>query len=158
MNDLDKDKQEFDDAIIYFQSIINNNISKYSQNKMGATFIGIKTNIRGTFKLHIYLLFFPFRYSEGVVPYTKNYPNTNIYFKDLCFSVCESFYLWIYEEMKRQNSIVIMSLESNIFKVVTGCGDALISIDKNCNEKKEWMELEYQAWYEKKYSIMFLQY
>ena len=53
------------------------------------------------------------------------------------------------EEMKRQNSIVIMSLESNILKVVPGTGDALINIDINCNEKKEWMDLEYEAWCEK---------
>ena len=43
-----------------------------------------------------------------------------------------------------------MSLESKIFKVVSGFGDALISIDKKCNEKKEWMELSYEEWYEKK--------
>jgi hypothetical protein len=92
-----------------------------------------------------------------VVLYTKSFPNPNIYFKDLCFNVCESFYLWIYEEMKKQNSIVIMTLESNILKVLPGFGDALISIDKNCNEIKEWMDLDFEAWYEKKYSIMFLQ-
>ena len=141
-------KDEFDNAIKYFQSIIHNNISKYSSHKMAATFIGIKTNISGIFKLHIYILFFPFPYSETVVPYSNNFPN--IYFKDLCFNVDESFYLWIYEEMKRQNSIVIMSLEHNILKVVSGNGDLLISIDKNCNEKKEWMDLEYDEWYKKK--------
>jgi hypothetical protein len=43
-----------------------------------------------------------------------------------------------------------MSLESNILKVVNGNSDLIISIDKNCNEKKEWMFLEYQEWYEKK--------
>ena len=148
MEDTKKDKDEFDNAIQYFQSIINNNISNYSQHKMAATFIGIKTNISGTFKLHIYILFFPFPYSEVVVPYCNSFPN--IYFKDLCFDVDKSFYLWIYEEMKRQNSIVIMSLESKILKVVSGNGDILINIDKNCNEKKEWMELEYTEWYDNK--------
>jgi hypothetical protein len=148
MEDDKKYKDEFDNAIKYFQSIINNNISKYSRHKMGATFIGIKTNITGNIKLHIYILFFPFPYSEVVVPYSNSFPN--IYFKDICFDVCESFYLWLYEEMKRQNSIVIMSLESNILRVIPGFGDALISIDKTCNEKKEWMDLEYEAWYEKK--------
>lgn len=142
------DKDEFDNAIKYFQSIIYNNISKYSQHKIGATFIGIKTNISGTLKLHIYILLFPFIKSKIVVPYSNSFPN--IYFKDVCFDVDESFYLWIYEEMKKQNSIVIMSLESKILKVVFGFGDALISIDKNCEEKKEWMDLEYEAWYEKK--------
>ena len=29
-------------------------------------------------------------------------------------------------------------------------GDAIINIDIQCSEKKEWMELEYDAWYEKK--------
>ena len=148
MEDNKIDKNEFDDAIKYFQSIISNNISNYSQHKMGATFIGIKTNISGVFKLHIYILFFPFPHSEVVVPYSNSFPN--IYFKDICFDVDESFYLWIYEEMKKQNSIVIMSLESKILKVVSGFGDVLISIDKVCNEKKEWMDLEYQEWYEKK--------
>jgi hypothetical protein len=43
-----------------------------------------------------------------------------------------------------------MLLESKIFTVVSGNGDVLISINKNCNEKKEWMYLEYEEWYEKK--------
>ena len=149
---VEEDKEEFGKAIQYFQSIISgnisSNISNYSPYKMGATFIGIKTNISGINKLHIYILFFPFPYSEGVAPYSNSLPN--IYFTDICFDVDESFYLWIYEEMKRQNSIVLMSLESKIFKVVSGFGDALITIDKVCNEKKEWMELEYDAWLNKK--------
>jgi len=144
----DKDKDEFDNAIKYFQSIIHNNISKCSSHKMSATFIGIKTNISGIFKLHIYILLFPFAHSDSVVPYINSFPN--IYFKDICFYVDESFYLWLYDEMKRQNSIVIMSLESKILKVVSGNGDVIISIDKNCNEKKEWMHLEYENWYAKK--------
>jgi hypothetical protein len=45
--------------------------------------------------------------------------------------------------------MVILSLESNILKVVPGSGDTLISIDNNCNEKKEWMELDYEEWYTK---------
>lgn len=100
--------------------------------------------------MHIYILFFPFPYSDTVVPYSNSFINPNMYFKDLCFDVCESFYLWIYGEMKRQNSIVIMSLESNILKVIPATGDTIINVDINCNEKKEWMELEYEAWYEKK--------
>ena len=138
------DKEEFDNAIHYFQNILSHTISIFSPYKMGATFIGIKTNISGKIKLHIYILFFPFIKGEGRIPYSHNIGN--IYLKDMCFSVGESFYEWIYEEMKRQNSIVIMTLESNILKVVPGFGDALISIDKNCKEKKEWMELDYEAW------------
>ena len=78
MEDNKIDKDEFDNAIKYFQSIIQNNISKYASHKMAATFIGIKTNISGIFKLHIYILFFPFPTSEVVVPYTNSFPN--IYF------------------------------------------------------------------------------
>jgi hypothetical protein len=149
MEDNKIDKDEFDNAIKYFRSIIvSNNTSDYSEQKIGATFIGIKTNISGNLKLHIYILFFPFVKSEINVPYCNNFPN--LYFKDLCLDVSKSFYYWIYEEMKIQNSIVILSLESKIFKVVSGSGDALISIYKNCSEKKEWMDLEYEAWYEKK--------
>ena len=149
MEDNKIDKDEFDNAVKYFQRIITcSNTSKYSLHKLGATFIGIKTNISGTLKLHIYILLFPFLKSEVVVPYCNNFPN--MYFKDLCCDVSESFYYWIYEEMRIQNSMIIMSLESNIFKIVPGFGDALISIDKNCNETKEWMHLEYEEWYQKK--------
>jgi hypothetical protein len=142
------DKEEFDNAIKYFQSIINTNNYDFSQEKMGVTFIGIKTNISGILKLHIYLLFFPFVKSDIIVPYSNQLPN--MHFKDLSFYASKSFYLWIYEEMRKQKSIVILSLESNILKVVPGTGDALISVNINCNEKKEWMELDYEAWYEKK--------
>ena len=141
------DKENFDKAIKYFHNIISNNITNYSKSKMGATIIGIKTNISGNFKLHIYIFLFPFIKSDNVVPYTNSCPN--IYFKDLCLDVDESFYLWTYNEMKKQNSIVIMSLDDYILKVVPVNCDALITIDINCKEKKEWMELEYKEWYEK---------
>ena len=39
IEDNKKDKDDFDNAIKYFQNIIHNNISNYSQHKMGATFI-----------------------------------------------------------------------------------------------------------------------
>lgn len=136
---------EMNDAIKYFTNIMNDNISHCSSHKMGATFIGIKTNISGVFKLHIYILLFPFPKNENVVAYSKTFQN--LYFKDVCFNVDESFYLWLYEEMKTQKSIVILSLESNMFKVVSN--DLLITIDKNCNEKKEWMDVEYEVWCKK---------
>ena len=144
-----KDKEEFDNAIKYFQSIISNNITCYSPHKMGATFIGIKTNISGNLKLHIYILFFPFVKSDTVVPYPYSSNLSNIFLKDICFNVDESFYLWIYNEMKILNSIVIMSLESYILRVIPKTGDALINIDINCKEEKEWLNLDYETWYEK---------
>ena len=64
-----QDKDEFDNAIKYFQKIIHNNISNCSANKMVATFIGIKTNVSGILKLHIYILFFPFPKSITAVSF-----------------------------------------------------------------------------------------
>jgi hypothetical protein len=111
-----------------------------------------------------------------VVPYIKSFPN--IYLKDICLEVDESFYVWIYEEMRKQNSLVILSFDSNLFtpfriedakpehvlnektcKVVPGYGDALINIDVNCKETKEWMDLDYEAWLNKKthYNVFTIQ-
>ena len=142
------DKDTLDRTILYFQNIISNNITNYSRHKIGATFIGIKTNISGTLKLHIYILLFPFIHNENTIPYSNRFPN--LYFKDICLDVSESFYVWIYEEMKKQKNMVILSFESNIFKVVPGTGDVLIQTQINNNEIPEWMDLEYEAWYEKK--------
>ena len=147
MEEEDKDKREFDSAIHYCKTLFQSNISTCASHKMGATFIGIKTNISGTLKLHVYILFFPFIRNESVVPYSIGFPN--LYLKDVCLNVDESFYVWMYEKMKNQNSIVIMSLEANILKVVSNTGDLLINRIIDCNELKEWMTLEYDAWMEK---------
>lgn len=55
-----EDKEEFNNAIDYFKNITYANISKLSEHIMGATFIGIKTNISGKYKLHIYIILFIF--------------------------------------------------------------------------------------------------
>lgn len=146
MEETIKDIQEMDKAIEYFQTIVGN-ISNYASHKMAATFIGIKTNISGTLKLHIYILLFPFPQNDQVVPYSDCLPN--VYMKDICFSVDKSFYLWLYEEMKKQNSIVIMTIDSYILKVLEGKGDTVLNIDNNCNELKDWTKLNYIEWYEK---------
>ena len=141
---------EFDNAISYFRNIFSNNTTNnISQHKVGATFIGIDTNITGKNELHIYIILFPFMNAYGGnVPYTSIHPN--IFLKDITFSVDENFYTWMYEEMKKQNSIIIMKLEGNILKVVEGFGDVLLNIDKKCNEKKTWLDLEFKDWYENK--------
>ena len=139
------DKESIELAIDYLKIITINNISKKAEYKIGATFLGIRTNISGKSKLHIYIILFPFMNNSEIAPYINKY--TNLYIKDVCLSVDESFYLWIYEEMRQQNSIVIMTLEDNSFKVVNGYGDLLISIDKNCCEKKDWLDLEFKDWY-----------
>ena len=139
---------DFDNGISYFRNIFSNNISTPSEHKVGATFIGINTNISGKNELHIYICLFPFANAEGNVPYTSIHPN--ILLKDITFSVDENFYIWMYEEMRKQKSIIIMKLEYNILKVVEGFGDVLLNIDKNCNENKIWLDLEFKDWYEKK--------
>ena len=35
-------------------------------------------------------------------------------------------------------------------KVVNNYGDLLINIDTNCNEQKDWLNLDYEQWYENK--------
>jgi hypothetical protein len=52
--------------------------------------------------------------------------------------------------MRKQKSIIVMKLEYNILKVVEGFGDVLLNIDKNCNENKIWLDLEFKDWYERK--------
>lgn len=143
----EKDNSELSFAIEYFKSIISNNITDKSQHNICATFIGIRTNISGKSKLHIYIMLFPFIENITQVSYPKKHLNFHI--RDICLSVDSSFYLWLYTEMRKQNSIVILSFEDCSLKVVNGTCDLLISIDKNCHEKKEWMDLEFEDWYKK---------
>jgi hypothetical protein len=142
---MDADKIELNNAIEYFKNIVSSNISTKSEHKVGVTFIGIRTNISGKTKLHIYMLLFPFMTQNEVTPYPNKVQN--LYLEDIHLSVDYSFYLWMYAEMQKQNSIVIMSYEDNIFKVVNGTCDLLVNINNSCNEQKEWMELGFEEWY-----------
>lgn len=145
--DNTQDKEEFDITLQYITRLLSSSVSNFSPHKVGATVIGIKTNISGTLKLHTYVLLFPFMKKETITPYPTHHPN--IFLKDICFHADEPFYRWIYTEMKRQNSMIILSFESDILKVLIW-GDALISIDSNgTNEKKGMeLELEFEAWYQ----------
>ena len=140
-----QDKEEFDNTVKYITTMMTSSRCNFSPHKMGATVIGIKTNISGTLKLHTYVLLFPFIKKENIVPYSTHHPN--IFLQDIYFHVDEAFYNWIYEEMKRQNSMIILSLESDVLKVLPW-GDALISIDIHSTNDKKWMELEFGAWYQ----------
>ena len=144
---IENENKEFNSSVKLFQDIISSNLSTpISPYKVGATVIGIKTNITGTLKLHIYILLFPFIGNNEITPYTTVYPN--IFMKDICLNVSDVFYLWMYEEMRKKESIVIMSFDSNI-NVIPSYGDLLINIDVACNEPKDFMELEFKEWYEK---------
>ena len=143
--DNTQDKELFDTTVKYITRILSSSVSHFSPHKMGATVIGIKTNISGTLKLHTYVLLFPFMKKETITPYPTHHPN--IFLQDICVHVDEPFYSWIYEEMKRQNSMIILSLESEVLKVLQW-GDALITIDSHCTNEKKWMELEFEAWYQ----------
>ena len=142
--DNSQDKEIFNTTVQYITRLLSSSVSNSSPHKIGATVIGIKTNISGILKLHTYVLLFPFIKNENIVPYPTHHPN--IFLQDICFHVDESFYDWIYEEMKQQNSMVILSFESNVLKVLSW-GDALISIDIHSTNDKKWMELEFDAWY-----------
>lgn len=140
-----QDKEIFDTTVQYITRLLSSSVSNFSPHKVGATIIGIKTNISGTLKIHTYVLLFPFIKKENIVPYSTHHPN--IFLQDIYFHVDEPFYNWIYEEMKRQNSMIILSLESDVLKVLPW-GDALIAIDIHSTNDKKWMELEFEAWYQ----------
>jgi hypothetical protein len=142
-----QEKEEFDTTVQYITNLLSSGRSHFSVHKMGATVIGIRTNISGTLKLHTYVLLFPFMKNESIVPYTT--PHPNIFVQDICFHVDEPFYSWLYEEMKRQNSMIILSLESDVLKVLPR-GDALITMDC-ANEKGMEFGLEFEQfeqWYQ----------
>jgi hypothetical protein len=146
---LDENKTICDDvnnAISYFKNTIDI-ITDYSEYNVGATFIGIKTNISGIFKTHIYVLLFPFIKFDSVVPYTKKLPN--IFIKDVILDVNKTFYLWMYNKLKTHNSIIILTLDDNCFKVFNGFSDIILNIDKICDEEKEWNNSSYIEWYKK---------
>lgn len=135
---------------------INISTQENSEHTIGATFIGINTNISGNQKLHVYILLFPFyNYCNNNNIYSPNqyYENT-IYCKDAVINVGESFYLWLYEEMKNTRRIVVMSFDTdtNVYKVVGGYGDLLISINNECkkNNPKKWMDLCFDDWFARK--------
>lgn len=145
--DNTQDKEIFNNDVQYVTRLLSSSVSNFSLHIMGATVIGIKTNISGILKLHTYVLLFPFMKKETIVPYSYSTHHPNIFLQDICFHVDEPFYGWIYEEMKRQDSMVVLSLESSVLKVLQR-GDALISIDTNCTHAKKWMELDFEAWYQ----------
>lgn len=150
MNDNIKNRDEMNNAIQYFRDIMSSNHRNISPHRVGATFIGINTNISGKFKLHIYILLFPFVDGNREIANYSMLPQ-HIYLKDICFVVDETFYVWLYEEMRKQQGPVLMSLEDNVIKVIDGFGDPLVSIDKLCQEQpKEWMNLEFNEWCNKK--------
>ena len=76
---MEDDKDEFNNAIKYFQSIISNNISTCSQHKIGVTFIGIKTNIfNNVFTIKIvnpYLYMVPFPVKPIIIQTVKKLNN-----------------------------------------------------------------------------------
>jgi len=145
MTDNIQDKDLFENTVKYITRMMSCSVSNFSPHKMGATVIGIKTNISGTLKLHMYVLLFPFIKNENIVPYSTHHPN--IFLQDICFHVDEAFYFWIYEEMKRQKSMVFLTFDANVLKVIPW-RDVLISIDINSIHEKKWMELEFETWYE----------
>lgn len=148
--DNTQEKEEFETTVRYVTGLLSSSRSNFSVHKMGATVIGIRTNISGTLKLHTYVLLFPFMKNETIVPYTTRYPNISI--QDICFHVDEPFYGWLYEEMKKQNSMVILSLESNCLTVLPR-GDALIVMDYTNEKKGMEFGLEFgnfEQWYQAK--------
>lgn len=150
INHFCKAENYFSDVVSYFSDVVRHNITKPATHKITATFIGVNSNITGVLHTHIYILLFPFLNDESNAPYNIIMPNLHL--KDVCLAVDESFYLWLYDEMRRQDGIVILTMDAgsfNSFKVVNGFGDLLIHNYKMCPEEKEWMNLDFESWYEK---------
>lgn len=137
---------EFNNTISYFLDTVRL-ITPTSIHKITATFIGIYTNISGKFQLHVYVLLFPFSQHDSGAPYNKNI--AGLYLKDVDFFVDEDFYLWLYDEMKQQNGIVMLNLCNNVWKVVNGSSDLLITSCSVCSNPKEWMNVDFNEWYNK---------
>ena len=144
--DNSEDKDTFNKAIHYFQNVTYDNIKIGSKYKMGATCIGIKTNISGTNKLHIYFLLFPFIHDQPFQPYNKV---SNIYLQDISFFVDTSFYEWVYSEMSKRNSIIMLNLdlEDSSLKVVYS--DILVKISDREKEQDDWYNMGFEKWYER---------
>lgn len=149
--DNSEDKDTFNKAIHYFQNVTYDNIKIGSKYKMGATCIGIKTNISGKSKLHVYFLLFPFMHEQPFQPYNKESPN--IYLQDISFLVDPSFYQWLYSEMSKRKSIIMLNLdlEDSSLKVVYS--DILVKISdrerEREEEKDEWYNMGFEKWYER---------
>lgn len=143
-----KDQELFKNAIKYFQRVTYNNIHVESKYNVGATFIGIKTNITGTNKLHIYILLFPFVRDEPFEPYS-DFTDKNIYLTDISFSVDKSFYEWMFSVMERQTSIVMMKINLDDFSLQVVTSDLLIKKIKDNKDNNELYNLSFEEWYEK---------
>ena len=102
MDTLKTDIIEMNNVIHYFTNILSNNITTIAEHKIGATFIGIRTNISGKSKLHIYILLFPFMAQNEITPYPNKFQN--VYVEDIHVNVDYSFYLWLYTEMQKQKT------------------------------------------------------
>lgn len=145
MNQTDKDdKNVYDNAISSFRNIMYCNISKQAKYSMSATFIGIKSNISGTNKLHLYIILFPFTNSRNFGSYSQ-FSEKTIYLTDISFYVDYSFYFWLFEEMKKQNSIIIMEMGLNDYSLKVISNDLLIYV----NKFKEPLNIDFEEWYEK---------
>jgi hypothetical protein len=148
MNTIE-DQKTFDESIEYFRKLTNSNVKTYAKHKMAATFIGIKTNISGTNRLHIYILLFPFcNHEEYILPYSSGYKQQNLYLKDIYFCVDTSFYTWVYDELKRLNNIIMMELSLTDYSLKSINNDALIRIN-SLKEKESLITTEFEEWYEK---------
>ena len=153
MDTKNEDETTFNNAIHYFRKIIYSNIKTASKHYVNATFIGIKTNISGKNKLHIYILLFPFGRKENFTPY-DDYTPQNIYIKDVSFGVDITFYRWMYTEIKQNNNIVMLELSLSEYSFTAVHSDALIRKTRFSEKggKFENSEIitteEFEEWYE----------
>jgi hypothetical protein len=116
-----------------------------AQYKMCATCLGIKTNITGTMKVHVYIVLIPFQPTGKIVPYSY-FHNKGFALKDISFDVDESFYRWLYSEMcKNGGRPVILKLDEWAWKTVFPAGDTLIRYSE---ENTVEMSDDFDTWFQ----------
>jgi hypothetical protein len=144
------EESEFQKAIVLFKNIMYSNVISNINNepcsKIGATFIGIKTNMSGKLKLHTYVLLTPFVQQNGI-PYCPGC--SNVHLKDIVFNVPVAFFKWLYKSMNDTQGMVLLEFESDKCKWERA-SNFMIQLSNNCAEPKLWLTQEFDSWFENK--------
>lgn len=143
------DEPDFQHAIVHFKSIMQTilvtNINHEPCSKIGATFIGIKTNVSGKLKMHTYVLLTPFVVQENELPYSHTH--SNVYLKDMVFNTTVTIFKWLFKKMNDTHGMVMLECASDIWTIAS---NFLLQLTNNCAEPKLWLTQDFETWFENK--------
>lgn len=138
-------------SIIYFQETLKQNIKKESKYKVGFTMISIQhisktnwLNQNKTKEINKFVLIYPFigencEYTYLAPSYINTTDNHNM--RDFCCSVDESFYHFLYEEMKKRNNLIIGKIIGETWEIYD---DDIVQIH---HEKEDIINESFEEWY-----------